>query len=143
MLLHIQIIISLRNNITTYCILLQGFCDDKMKIGCTQPRRVAAMSVAARVAEEMSFKLGNEARKQMHMYSKTCETLASKLKPVSVRINDFKRNAIYYAIKNPENRSWSGNLSAEKNHCTCMHASTEPVKVVSSEYLLLYHLINR
>lgn len=31
-----------------------------MKIGCTQPRRVAAMSVAARVAEEMSVKLGNE-----------------------------------------------------------------------------------
>lgn len=31
-----------------------------MKIGCTQPRRVAAMSVAARVAEEMAFKLGNE-----------------------------------------------------------------------------------
>jgi len=30
------------------------------KIGCTQPRRVAAMSVAARVAEEMSVKLGNE-----------------------------------------------------------------------------------
>lgn len=29
-------------------------------IGCTQPRRVAAMSVAARVAEEMSVKLGNE-----------------------------------------------------------------------------------
>lgn len=25
----------------------------KMMIGCTQPRRVAAMSVAARVAEEM------------------------------------------------------------------------------------------
>ena len=31
-----------------------------MKIGCTQPRRVAAMSVAARVAEDMNFKLGNE-----------------------------------------------------------------------------------
>lgn len=31
-----------------------------MKIGCTQPRRVAAMSVAARVAQEMSVKLGNE-----------------------------------------------------------------------------------
>lgn len=31
-----------------------------MKIGCTQPRRVAAMSVAARVAEEMGVKLGNE-----------------------------------------------------------------------------------
>jgi len=31
-----------------------------MKIGCTQPRRVAAMSVAARVAQEMNVKLGNE-----------------------------------------------------------------------------------
>ena len=30
------------------------------KIGCTQPRRVAAMSVAARVAQEMDVKLGKE-----------------------------------------------------------------------------------
>ena len=35
-----------------------GFCNDKKRIGCTQPRRVAAMSVAARVAEEMGTKLG-------------------------------------------------------------------------------------
>lgn len=37
-----------------------GFTKDGKKIGCTQPRRVAAMSVSARVAEEMSVKLGNE-----------------------------------------------------------------------------------
>ena len=37
-----------------------GFTRDGKKIGCTQPRRVAAMSVAARVAEEMGVKLGNE-----------------------------------------------------------------------------------
>lgn len=30
------------------------------KIGCTQPRRVAAMSVSARVSHEMGVKLGNE-----------------------------------------------------------------------------------
>ncbi|KAL7552513.1 hypothetical protein ACHAWF_015762 [Thalassiosira exigua] len=30
------------------------------KIGCTQPRRVAAMSVAARVAEEMDVRVGHE-----------------------------------------------------------------------------------
>jgi pre-mRNA-splicing factor ATP-dependent RNA helicase DHX38/PRP16 len=29
-------------------------------IGCTQPRRVAAMSVAKRVSEEMNIKLGSE-----------------------------------------------------------------------------------
>jgi pre-mRNA-splicing factor ATP-dependent RNA helicase DHX16 len=37
-----------------------GFTQGGMKIGCTQPRRVAAMSVAARVAEEMGVKVGNE-----------------------------------------------------------------------------------
>ncbi|KAK9888360.1 hypothetical protein WA026_000614 [Henosepilachna vigintioctopunctata] len=37
-----------------------GFTDGGKKIGCTQPRRVAAMSVAARVAQEMNVKLGNE-----------------------------------------------------------------------------------
>lgn len=30
------------------------------KVGCTQPRRVAAMSVAARVSQEMGVKLGEE-----------------------------------------------------------------------------------
>ncbi|KAJ9615223.1 hypothetical protein H2200_001297 [Cladophialophora chaetospira] len=37
-----------------------GLTKGGMKIGCTQPRRVAAMSVAARVAEEMGKRLGNE-----------------------------------------------------------------------------------
>lgn len=37
-----------------------GYTAKGLKIGCTQPRRVAAMSVAARVAEEMGVKLGNE-----------------------------------------------------------------------------------
>lgn len=33
------------------------------KVGCTQPRRVAAMSVAKRVAEEMGVELGDEVRR--------------------------------------------------------------------------------
>jgi pre-mRNA-splicing factor ATP-dependent RNA helicase DHX16 len=37
-----------------------GYTKGGLKIGCTQPRRVAAMSVAARVAEEMGVKVGNE-----------------------------------------------------------------------------------
>ena len=37
-----------------------GFTKGDLKIGCTQPRRVAAMSVAARVAEEVGVKVGNE-----------------------------------------------------------------------------------
>uniref|UniRef100_A0A8D1FT09 Pre-mRNA-splicing factor ATP-dependent RNA helicase DHX16 n=1 Tax=Sus scrofa TaxID=9823 RepID=A0A8D1FT09_PIG len=38
----------------------EGYTQKGMKIACTQPRRVAAMSVAARVAREMGVKLGNE-----------------------------------------------------------------------------------
>ncbi|KAK7039214.1 hypothetical protein VNI00_010119 [Paramarasmius palmivorus] len=37
-----------------------GYTNNGMKIGCTQPRRVAAMSVAARVADEMGTKVGYE-----------------------------------------------------------------------------------
>ena len=37
-----------------------GFSKGGKIIGCTQPRRVAAMSVAARVSEEMGTRLGNE-----------------------------------------------------------------------------------
>ncbi|KAK3181557.1 Cyclin-dependent kinase catalytic subunit [Lecanicillium sp. MT-2017a] len=37
-----------------------GYTKDGLKVGCTQPRRVAAMSVAARVAEEVGVKVGNE-----------------------------------------------------------------------------------
>ncbi|KAI9879752.1 MAG: hypothetical protein M1830_007377 [Pleopsidium flavum] len=37
-----------------------GYTKGDLKVGCTQPRRVAAMSVAARVAEEMGVKVGNE-----------------------------------------------------------------------------------
>lgn len=37
----------------------EGFAD-RGKIGCTQPRRVAAMSVAKRVAEEVGCRLGQE-----------------------------------------------------------------------------------
>jgi len=37
-----------------------GYTKGGMKIGVTQPRRVAAMSVAQRVSEEMGCKLGNE-----------------------------------------------------------------------------------
>lgn len=39
------------------CLMLLMF----KQVGCTQPRRVAAMSVAARVSQEIGVKLGHEA----------------------------------------------------------------------------------
>ena len=37
-----------------------GYTKNEMKVACTQPRRVAAMSVAARVADEVGVKVGRE-----------------------------------------------------------------------------------
>lgn len=43
-----------------YCLKQNEEEGHKLCVACTQPRRVAAMSVAARVAEEMDVKLGDE-----------------------------------------------------------------------------------
>ena len=42
-------------------------------IGCTQPRRVAAMSVAKRVSEEMGVTLGEEVGYAIRFEDVTCE----------------------------------------------------------------------
>lgn len=48
------------------------------KIGCTQPRRVAAMSVATRVAEEMNVKLGEEVGYSIRFEDNTSENTIIK-----------------------------------------------------------------
>ena len=49
----------------------EGFAD-RGKIGCTQPRRVAAMSVAKRVAEEVGCRLGQEVGYTIRFEDCTC-----------------------------------------------------------------------
>ena len=50
-----------------------GYAKDGLKIGCTQPRRVAAMSVAKRVSEEMGVRLGQEVGYSVRFDNATCE----------------------------------------------------------------------
>jgi len=48
-------------------------------IGCTQPRRVAAMSVAKRVSEEMSVSLGEEVGYSIRFEDVTSKVLSHEL----------------------------------------------------------------
>eukprot|EP00898_Chlorokybus_atmophyticus_P001287 jgi/Chlat1/2159/Chrsp17S02733 len=59
------------------------------KIGCTQPRRVAAMSVAARVAQEMDVKLGNEVGYSIRFEDCTSEKTILKYMTDGMLLREF------------------------------------------------------
>jgi len=58
-------------------------------IGCTQPRRVAAMSVSARVAEEMGKKLGNEVGYSIRFEDCTSERTVIKYMTDGMLLREF------------------------------------------------------
>jgi pre-mRNA-splicing factor ATP-dependent RNA helicase DHX16 len=58
-------------------------------IGCTQPRRVAAMSVAARVSEEMGTKLGHEVGYSIRFEDCTSERTMIKYMTDGMLLREF------------------------------------------------------
>lgn len=67
----------------------EGYTENGMKIGCTQPRRVAAMSVAARVAQEMGVKLGNEVGYSIRFEDCTSERTVLKYMTDGMLLREF------------------------------------------------------
>ncbi len=66
-----------------------GYTKDGKKIGCTQPRRVAAMSVSARVAQEMDVKLGNEVGYSIRFEDCTSERTVLKYMTDGMLLREF------------------------------------------------------
>ncbi|KAK7951262.1 Helicase associated domain-containing protein [Apiospora aurea] len=66
-----------------------GFTKDGKKVGCTQPRRVAAMSVAARVAEEMGSKVGNEVGYSIRFEDNTSDKTILKYMTDGMLLREF------------------------------------------------------
>ena len=66
-----------------------GYTKDGMKVGCTQPRRVAAMSVAARVAEEMGKKVGNEVGYSIRFEDNTSDKTILKYMTDGMLLREF------------------------------------------------------
>src|SRR5438876_3769453 len=66
-----------------------GYTANGQKIGCTQPRRVAAMSVAARVAEEMGTKVGYEVGYSIRFEDCTCDKTLLKYMTDGMLLREF------------------------------------------------------
>ena len=66
-----------------------GYCKGGQKVGCTQPRRVAAMSVAARVAEEVGVKLGIEVGYAIRFEDATTDKTALKYMTDGMLLREF------------------------------------------------------
>lgn len=66
-----------------------GFTANGKKVGCTQPRRVAAMSVAARVAEELGVKLGSEVGYSIRFEDCTSEQTVIKYMTDGMLLREF------------------------------------------------------
>jgi len=58
-------------------------------VGCTQPRRVAAMSVAARVAEEMGTKVGYEVGYSIRFEDATSDKTVLKYMTDGMLLREF------------------------------------------------------
>ncbi|KAL1241310.1 putative pre-mRNA-splicing factor ATP-dependent RNA helicase [Trichinella spiralis] len=66
-----------------------GYCKDGKKVACTQPRRVAAMSVAARVATEMNVKLGLQVGYSIRFEDCTSEKTVIKYMTDGMLLREF------------------------------------------------------
>lgn len=66
-----------------------GYTKGGLKVGCTQPRRVAAMSVAARVAEEMGVKVGNEVGYSIRFEDATSDKTVLKYMTDGMLLREF------------------------------------------------------
>jgi pre-mRNA-splicing factor ATP-dependent RNA helicase DHX16 len=66
-----------------------GYTNHGMKVGCTQPRRVAAMSVAARVAEEVGVRLGQEVGYTVRFEDKTSDKTVIKYMTDGMLLREF------------------------------------------------------
>lgn len=71
----------------------EGLTRDGSLVGCTQPRRVAAMSVAKRVAEEMDSELGKLVGYSIRFEDVTCDDTRVKFMTDGVLLRETLRDA--------------------------------------------------
>ncbi|RSH84190.1 uncharacterized protein EHS24_005699 [Apiotrichum porosum] len=87
-----------------------GYTKGGLRVGCTQPRRVAAMSVAARVAEEVGTRLGQEVGYSVRFEDMTSDKTVLKYMTDGMLLREF--------LTDPELSSYSAIVIDEAHERT-------------------------
>lgn len=80
----------------TQYLMEAGFCRNSQMIGCTQPRRVAAVSVAKRVSEEMNVELGKDVGYAIRFEDCTCKETKIKYMTDGVLLRESLNDPALY-----------------------------------------------
>lgn len=110
----------------------QGYCADGKAIGCTQPRRVAAMSVASRVAQEMNVKLGMEVGYSIRFEDCTSDRTVVKYMTDGMLLREF--------LTEPDLVSYSV-MMIDEAHERTLHTDVLFGLVKVGLFYLLFHVI--
>ncbi len=77
--------------------MLDAGCGKNGIIGCTQPRRVAALSVAQRIAEELGVNFGNEVGAKIRFTDNTQRNTAIKVMTDGILLNEIQEDPLLKA----------------------------------------------
>lgn len=92
-------------------------------IGCTQPRRVAAMSVSARVAQEMNVKCGHEVGYSIRFEDCTSDSTVVKYMTDGTFRTDSRRQTFPHLIVSANLRANEARPSLQVCSCASFWAS--------------------
>ena len=102
-------------------------------IGCTQPRRVAALSVAQRIAEELGVNFGNQVGTKIRFTDKTQRNTAIKVMTDGILLNEIQEDPMlkaYEAIIIDEAHERSLNIDFILGHLRRLSKERPGLKII-------------
>lgn len=113
--------------------MLDANCGKTGIIGCTQPRRLAALSVAERIAEELDVTFGNEVGAKIRFTDKTQGKTAIKVMTDGILLNEIQEDPMlraYEAIIIDEAHERSLNIDFILGHLRQLSKKRPDLKII-------------
>jgi len=102
-------------------------------IGCTQPRRVAALAVADRIAEELGVEIGGSVGAKIRFADQTSEETVIKVMTDGILLNEIERDPLlkqYEALMIDEAHERNLNIDFILGHLSGLIKKRKDLKVI-------------